>query len=121
MLRTPLRNNPSAHHEPTPPIPKMSTRADCNFSRLSFPKSSSVRRCIPCSIVVILSPILSEIIVIFTATFLFLSIAGAKIQYFERASKKFLLFIANTYLGLSIPKGLMSLTVSSLFHHIFEM
>ena len=59
-----------------------------------------MRRCIPCSIVVILSPILSEIIVVFTATFLFLSIAGAKIQYFERASKKFPLFIANTYLAI---------------------
>ena len=54
MLRMPLRTSPSAHHEPTPPMPKMSTRADCSFSRLSFPRSSSVRRCIPRSIVVIL-------------------------------------------------------------------
>ena len=28
MLRMPLRTNPSAHHEPTPPTPKRSTRAD---------------------------------------------------------------------------------------------
>ena len=31
------------------------------------------------------------------------TIAGAKIQYFERASKKFPLFIANTYLMRFIP------------------
>ena len=39
MLRTPLRTRASTHHEPTPPMPKMSTRADCIFSRLAFPKS----------------------------------------------------------------------------------
>ena len=54
--------------------PKMSTRADCNFSRLSFPKSSSVRRCIPCSIVVILSPILSEIILFLLLRFFLLRV-----------------------------------------------
>ena len=43
-----------------------------------------------------------------------------KIQYFEIASKNLPIFIANTYLMDLFRLVLMSLMVSSFFHHIFE-
>ena len=46
-ILTPLRTRHSAHHEPTPPNPNISTFVLAMLSETSFPNKSSVRRCAP--------------------------------------------------------------------------
>ena len=53
ILLMPLRTRLSAHHDPTPPTPKMMTRFVAMLLTVSWPNSSSVLRNIACSIAII--------------------------------------------------------------------